>query len=92
MRLTSDPHGTVAFRRRVINSLLNFAIHAGAWADPGANVHLLPALNHTPIVDLAIVNVPAECTAIARLVEHGPWVRIVDHELAPELQTISKPN
>jgi hypothetical protein len=52
--------------------------------------HFLPALNHAQIVQLAIVNVPAECTAIRHLVEHDTRVRIVDHELTAELQTISK--
>src|SRR5258708_3259830 len=53
-------------------------------------VRLLPALNHAPIEHLAIVNVPAECTAITHLVEHDPGIRIVDHELTTECQMISK--
>jgi hypothetical protein len=49
-----------------------------------------PAINHAPIVHLAIVNVPAECTAITHLVGHDPRIRIVDHELTAEHQMISK--
>jgi hypothetical protein len=65
------------------------SLHAGAWADPGTNVLLLPALYHAPIVDLTVWNVPAECTAITRWVGHDPRIRIVDHELTAEHQSRS---
>jgi hypothetical protein len=39
---------------------------------------------------LAVVNVLAECTAVAHVVEHDPWIRIMDYELTAEHQMISK--
>jgi hypothetical protein len=50
----------------------------------------LPALDHAPIIHLAIMNVPAECTAIAHLAQHDARIGIVDHELAAECLVISK--
>jgi hypothetical protein len=40
----------------------------------------LPALDHAPIIHLAIMNVPAECTAVAHLAQHDARIGIVDHE------------
>jgi hypothetical protein len=66
-----------------------------AFDDPSAALQARcgptsPALNHAPIVDLAIGNVSAECTAIKHWVGHDPRIRIADHELTAEHQVISK--
>ena len=63
---------------------------AAPAALPARCVPKSPAINHAPIVRLAIVNVPAECTAITHWVGHDPRIRIVDHELTAEHQMISK--
>jgi hypothetical protein len=51
---------------------------------------LLPALDGAPIVYVALVDVLAECTAIAHVVKHDPRIRIMDYELTAERQVISK--